>query len=248
MILEVCVQATATSLLLSMTKKGYKIHNIPLLFSFDVVFFRLVSCSRWSELTESLKFHAHISRAACVPTEFRLLNGAQPIIIGNNDENEQMRFNTLNAVFETSPTGGTPLCFHIRQVIEQIRAMEPQLRANYQKACVVIATDGESSDGDIATAMRPLQNLPVWVVIRLCTDDEKIVEYWNNIDSQLELDMDVLDDLCGEAGEVMENNAWLTYGEPMHRLREFGIPIKEIDLLDEAKLSVEQIRLFCSLM
>lgn len=210
--------------------------------------FRLVSCSRWSELTEALKFHASVSRAAAVPTEFRLLNGSQPIVIGKNDADEAIRFDALSAVFNTSPSGGTPLCFHIRQVIEQIRDMEPQLRAAGQKACVMIATDGESSDGDIATAMRPLQTLPVWVVIRLCTDDERVVNYWNNIDSQLELDMDVLDDLCGEAAEVMENNSWLTYGEPMHRLREFGIPIKEIDLLDESKLSVEQIRLFCSIM
>jgi hypothetical protein len=34
----------------------------------------------------------------------------------------------------------------------------------------------------------------------------------------------------------------------MHKLREFGIPVKEIDLLDEAKLSAQQIRLFCSLI
>lgn len=34
----------------------------------------------------------------------------------------------------------------------------------------------------------------------------------------------------------------------MHRLREFGIPIKEIDLLDEAKLTLDQIRLFASLL
>lgn len=102
--------------------------------------------------------------------------------------------------------------------------------------------------GDIAEAMRPLQNLPVWVVVRLCTDDDKVVDYWNNIDKVLELDMDVLDDLYGEASEVYENNPWLTYGEPMHRLREFGIPVKEIDLLDEATLSLDQIRSFCQIM
>jgi hypothetical protein len=94
------------------------------------------------------------------------------------------------------------LCAHIREVIAKIRVMEPQLRANGQKACVIIATDGESSDGDIITAMQPLRALPVWVVVRLCTDEDRIVEYWNNIDSQLEVEMDVLDDLKGEAGEV----------------------------------------------
>ena len=142
----------------------------------------MVGCSRWSELTEALKFHANISRAACAPSEFRLLNGAQPILVGNNDENDQGRFQSLLAIFENSPNGGTPLCHHIRQVIEKIRSMEQHLRASGQKACVIIATDGESSDGDIATAMRPMQALPVWVVVRLCTDDEKIVNYWNNID------------------------------------------------------------------
>lgn len=80
--------------------------------------------------------------------------------------------------------------------------MEGRLRAAGQKACVIIATDGESSDGDIVTAMQPLRGLPVWVVVRLCTDENHIVDYWNNIDSQLEVDMDVLDDLCGEAEEV----------------------------------------------
>ena len=121
-------------------------------------------------------------------------------------------------------------------------------QAPNQKACLVIATDGESSDGDIATAMKPLERLPVWVVVRLCTDEDRIVNYWNNIDNQLELDMDVLDDLCGEAEEVYENNKWLTYGEPMHRLREFGIPTKEIDLLDESRLNADQVRQICSFL
>ena len=40
------------------------------------------------------------------------------------------------------------------------------------------------------------------MVIRLCTDDVKMVDYWNNIDSQVSLDMDVLDDFIGEAKEI----------------------------------------------
>jgi hypothetical protein len=47
---------------------------------------------------------------------------------------------------------------------------------------------------------------------------------------------------------VQQGNSWLTYGEPMHRLREFGVLIKEIDMLDSNKLSLDQIRKFCTIM
>jgi hypothetical protein len=42
----------------------------------------------------------------------------------------------------------------------------------------------------------------VWVVIRLCTDNHKMVDYWNNVDGQVALSMDVLDDPQGEAKET----------------------------------------------
>merc|ERR1712000_402648 len=70
----------------------------------------------------------------------------------------------------------------------------------------------------------------------------------NNIDGQLELDMDVLDDLFGEAAEVTKENSWLTYGEPLHRLREWGVHIREMDLIDESKLSLEQMRVVCTMV
>jgi hypothetical protein len=124
----------------------------------------MIKCSRWIELCESLKFHVNFARQACAPTEFRFLNGAPPIRIGYTDAEEANRHATLLALLEGSPAGGTPLCRHIREVTAQIRVAEPQLRAAGQKACVIIATDGESSDGDIAQAMAPLKDLPVWVV------------------------------------------------------------------------------------
>ena len=182
--------------------------------------FKSVPCTRWAELTQSLDFHMKLSRAASAPCEFRMLNSCEPLMMGNgNPGSDELAFTTLQNVFRDGPRGGTPLCRHITEVIEKIKAMEQQLRASRQLACVVIACDGESSDGDVATAMAPLKQLPVWVVIRLCTDDDHVVDYWNNIDSQLELDMDVLDDLTGEAKEVRSANKWLTYGLPIHRMR-----------------------------
>jgi hypothetical protein len=209
---------------------------------------KYVSCSRWQELTAALKFHAEAARLACAPTEFRLLNGGPPIVIGDKAIDSANKYQRLINLFDSSPNGGTPLCYHIREVVNKIATMAPSLRANGQKVCVIIATDGESSDGDIATAMRPLKDLPCWVVVRLCTDQDRIVSYWNNIDSELELDMDVLDDLQGEAKEVTEHNPWLTYGEPLHRIREFGIPVKELDLLDEMKLAPSQLSTFAHVL
>lgn len=68
---------------------------------------------------------------------------------------------------------GTPLCRHIREIIAELQTMEASLRKSGQRACVIIATDGESSDGDIASAMKPLEHLPCFVVVRLCTNDPK---------------------------------------------------------------------------
>jgi hypothetical protein len=205
---------------------------------------KMVNCTRWSELVCGMKFHAGLAQASGAVSEFRLLNAAVPCLVGCQDGGEGYRM--LMRALDGTPGGKTPLCRHINEITAQIRSMETQIRQAGHKVVVVIATDGESTDGDILTALKPLENLPVQIVIRLCTDEDNIVNYWNDIDNQLEAEIDVLDDLAGEAEEVCSNNKWLTYGEPMHKLREFGIDIKEFDLLDQSKLSLEQIRVVCA--
>ena len=196
--------------------------------------------SRWSELVDSMKFHLEVSKESNCNSVFRLLNGAPPLAIGGNRDIDNVNYATLNAVLNESPQGMTPLCAQIRAVIGQIQPLAGELRRNRQYAVVVIASDGEASDGNIVDAMRPLENLPVWVVIKLCTDDDRIVSYWNQVDNQLEVQMDVLDDFMSEAEEVNASNPWLNYLLPLHRIREFGLPTKEFDLLDETLLSHDQ--------
>jgi hypothetical protein len=171
---------------------------------------KLVSCSRWTELTDALRFHVTLAKKARAPSEFRLLNKLGPVTIGSCDisdvnamAKERTQVDRLERALEESPDGGTPLCRHIREVIAKITPMAPALRASGQKVALVICTDGEPSDGNIVEAMRPLHDLPVWVVVRLCTDDARIGEYWSNVDKQLELHMDVIDDLVGEAQVVI---------------------------------------------
>jgi hypothetical protein len=48
---------------------------------------------------------------------------------------------------------------------------------------------------EFQTALQSLEGLPVWVVVRLCTNEHQVVEFYNNLDSQLELSLKVIDDI-----------------------------------------------------
>jgi hypothetical protein len=64
---------------------------------------------------------------------------------------------------------------------------------------IVLATDGMPTDergisndsvkNQFVNTLRSLEGLPVWLVIRLCTDDDTVVQYYNSLDDQLELSM-----------------------------------------------------------
>ena len=94
--------------------------------------------------------------------------------------------------------------------------------------------------------MKPLTKLPCMIIVALCTDEVKIVNYWNNIEQQIEIEIDVLNDLTSEAVEVDKLNPWLTYGEPLHRMREWGVHLRIMDLIDEKALGISQLHKFCS--
>jgi len=156
------------------------------------------------------------------------------------------------------PSGPTPLSKHLRQMRKFIINISPMLQREGKTITVVLATEGLPTDEhgnhnpaivqQFVADLRALEGLPVWVVIRLCTDDEKVFDFYNTTDAQLKLPYDVLDDFFGEAMEVYLRNPWLTYGLPLHRFREMGLRVNVLDKIDEQALSLLEVRELCFLL
>ena len=138
--------------------------------------------------------------------------------------------NVVNTMTKIKPGGVTPLTQHIYEIQEQVSAMAEDLRENGKQVAIILATDGLPTDAkgydgkrimdEFVVALRSLEGLPVWLVIRLCTDEDDVCDFYNELDSQLELNLEVLDDFLSEAKEVYSKNPWLCYGLPIHRCRE----------------------------
>jgi hypothetical protein len=212
--------------------------------------FEQIVTSRWEELKDTIRFHAELGTVSNSTTHFRLLNHKDVITIDNSlgDNGANGLVQLLQVLDQVQPKYMTPLCRHIESIIKSIREIEPFLRKVGIKAKIVIATDGEATDGNLAEVMKPLRTLPVWIVIRLCSSNTKVSEYWARIDEELELSLDVVQCQTLEAEEIYPLNPWLTYSTALHRLRENGISFREIDFLDERRLSAEQVWTFCKYM
>mmetsp|Transcript_11088 Transcript_11088/g.20231 ORF Transcript_11088/g.20231 Transcript_11088/m.20231 type:complete len:383 (-) Transcript_11088:112-1260(-) len=227
---------------------------------------KMVPCTRWSEIQDTVNYHVQMSALLQAPTVFRLLNdpGARvgPQQFSVAEQGATMIESDVETARQTmqnsSPGGVTPLFQHIRDIRESVSAMADTLRRDGTRVAIILATDGlptnEKGIGDshvkqqFVDSLRSLEGLPVWVVVRLCTDDEDVVEFYNNIDAQLELSLEVLDDFVGEATEVYEHNAWLNYTLALHRCREMGYHNRLFDLLDERTLTKGELRDFCMLL
>ena len=227
----------------------------------------VVPCTRWTELQGAVEYHAELAGLTGACTVFRLLNdpgatvGPQECSVADpsslrtiNQDVDQ----TIQVIRRAEPAGVTPLTFHLTVIRSRIEAVEPVLRSQGQKAVVVIATDGLPSDDSgrsnaqvkdqFVQSLRMLQKLPVWVVIRLCTDDNEVVDYYNDLDRILELPLEVIDDFLGEAAEIHAANKWLNYALPLHRVREAGYQHRIFDLLDERLLNKDELREFLGLL
>lgn len=229
--------------------------------------YKFVDSTRWAEMVETVDYHTQLAALLRAPTTFRLLNdpgrvaGPQIFSIactsGSTSNIDQELTVAQQTMVNAQPGGVTPLVQHLQEIHREIVQMHSQLQG--AKVAIILATDGLPTDAhgnhnqsvmqQFQEALRQLEGLPVWIVVRLCTDDDAVAEFYNNLDAQLELSLEVLDDFLAEAKEICEqHNKWLTYGLPLHRMREMGFYHRILDLLDERKLSKSELQLFLKLL
>jgi hypothetical protein len=219
--------------------------------------------SRWDELRDTVLYHSELAGVLGSHTVFRLLNepgpevGPQQYEIRPETASDDLR-KLGTAMYRAQPLGMTPLTTHILQIQESLHRMAPQLRREGKRVAVILATDGLPTDeegyggeevtNEFVQALQSMEGLPIWLVIRLCTDEVKVTDFYNNLDGRFELSLEVLDDFLGEAAEVYQHNKWLNYSLPLHRCRELGYHDRLFDLIDERPLTKGELRDFCALL
>jgi len=127
----------------------------------------------------------------------------------------------LDWISDVVPGGNTHIRRLIIEIHKEVLEMKEELEANNQLVAIILATDGlptdeRGQDGDeqseaLVQCLQMLEGLPVWVIIRLCTDDEEVVDFYNGLDWRIDdLTMDVLDDYVMEAKEGTPSKLYLS--------------------------------------
>lgn len=258
------------------TSDGREIRKVNIqprnVFSFrakDLTNTYVASCTRWTELHGAVADHAELAELLQMPTVFRLLNDPGPTVgtaeltvaCRKNFDSSSVHGEAKKAVTQldrVKPQGATPLTSHLLEFRQRVLKIQSDLQQSGRSAVLVIATDGlptdetgsctDDSKKRFLKVLRSLHRMPVWIVIRLCTNDDDVVSYYNNIDKELEIQLEVIDDYFGEAKEIYQCNSWLNYALPLHRSREMGFHNRLFDILDERLLNKDELLEFLELL
>lgn len=227
---------------------------------------QLIPCTRWAEMQSTVECHADLAGILEATTIFHMLNHPgdprvpQKFSVAEHSSSSipDEISKAKQAMLTCQPQGPTPLSERLTEIREMLMDIAPVLDKQGQKVTIVIATDGLPTDAyggsspeasrEFVQTLRSLQSFPIWMVVRLCTDDEETCNFYNSLDEELELPLEVLDDHVAEAREVAQHNSWLNYAQPLHRTRELGYQHRLFDLLDERPLNKDEVKEFLELL
>lgn len=236
---------------------------------------RNVPCTRWEEVTGALLWHAEFNANMKAPMVIRLANdpgvnaGPQQLgVSASENVNVDSELQRLRRLLKCHPGGSTPLTVHLQDILTSLRQVDTSLFHGKMISIVIVTDrlprDAEGSEGQFLETLKAFQDYPVWIVIRLSTDERRVVEFYGNMDQGIailrqmrgeanharreNIRLDVLDDYVSEAAEVAKHNPWLNYGLPLHIIRESGSMIAAFDAINERPLDFAELTDFVALL
>jgi hypothetical protein len=146
------------------------------------------------------------------------------------------------------PRYTTPLAGHVWALCDQVGALCSSLLPG-QRVAIIIASDGvPTNPQSFLDAVQALQSLPVYLIVRLCTNDEAAMHFWNTLDLDLRIPVEVLDDFEEENRIAHAMNPWCNYCIAIQRAREWGFRSKLFEKLRERPLTKSELHDYCCLI
>lgn len=105
---------------------------------------KVVQCTRWEELGETLKWHGAAAAKLQAHTEFRVLNMCRGIttpccVVGGVGVDNNAALAELNSIISSSPSSGTPLCQAIADVsFRSSPCLSIKIIKSYTTSCLII--------------------------------------------------------------------------------------------------------------
>mmetsp|Transcript_24331 Transcript_24331/g.46178 ORF Transcript_24331/g.46178 Transcript_24331/m.46178 type:complete len:325 (+) Transcript_24331:465-1439(+) len=222
------------------------------------------SCSRWEEIKRMAIDQAELNAQTQTPCKFFLLNpkqgsnwnnltaGQDFCEINPHRGNLQDQVQAVRQMVDNSgPDGGTPLAKCIEAVGKLIKDDMESILEKDKRGYLVLVTDGLPDTGkdQMVTEIRKLcVAYELFVVVRLCTAEQNVVDYYNKVDEEVEFSLDVLCNLEAEAREIKAVNPWLSYFPELHAIREGGTNLSLLDRLDERPFTGGEVGTFLSML
>lgn len=223
-------------------------------------------CTRWTEMATKMTDIVEYNCRRGIKAAYYLLNPRRPAagwiedvdfvvidpLVDPTHVTDARRQTLLGTLLNPGQIrSSTPLHVITEHFTQQLRHFVGTEDYVHTPICYNIMTDGEPDDKRrFEASLRTLTSkYHVFLVVNLCTDNDDVVEYYNDLDRKLgsELSgMDVIDDLLSEQQEITNaGNRFFVYSKEIHTCRMAGCYSIAADLLDEATLPIHYMALFC---
>lgn len=177
-----------------------------------------------------------------------------------NKENYNIKKKILEKILDPNNIHGmTPLAKVTRKIKNEII----NNKNKKIKHTIIFNTDGEPNNGwnsnekyEFEIELKKLiSKVPCELIFNIITDEEKVVEYYNDLDINLNKGIeemtpvvDILDDFKSEAIEVYKVNPWLIYSIDIHKKRISGDNHMTFDMIDENSMNMFYTNIFIKII